>query len=76
MWRLPLSTELIHRHLVRSSGYFSGGYQRLDRLHVILMTNLKANGTSNTFHEVIVVFENDYSNILKCDSKSETEVDP
>lgn len=63
--KLPLSTELIHRHFVYGS-YFQG-YKRLERLHVVLMTNLKAFSTDSNYSEVIVVFENDYSQIVKCD---------
>lgn len=65
MVKLPLSTELIHRNLVYGS--YLRGYRRLERLHVILMSNLKAFSSNSSYQEVIVVFENDFSQIVKCE---------
>ena len=48
IFRLPLSTSLIHRNLVTAKSQMLGGYlkgyQKFARLHVVLMTNLKLIG--------------------------------
>lgn len=76
VFRLPLSTQLIHRNLVTAKGQILGGYlkgySRFARLHVVLMTNLKLIGKSQgdtifgdyvkdgQFQEIIVVYESDF----------------
>ena len=88
VYRLPLSTELVHRNFVASAAYLSSGFTQLQRVHTVLMTNLRfarVELSEDVFVEssmknqeqyslVVAVFENDNTLIVDAPtSVSDTE---
>ena len=90
VFRLPLSTELVHRNFILpSAGSYltAGGYSLLQRAHAVLMTNLRfsrvelsedvvvesSHKNERQFGYVVVVFENDHSQIVNTPTDSSSE---